>query len=131
MSPTETAATLRQFIDWRRDTSNWPPSPMLIEKAIDAAIAMIDRLEAAEKERDALRLAVRHEADCVDAAKVEIEALHAKIEEMRRQEPVAYLSLSSARMLESGVIASGVVWNCRDKAASDIPLYALPGAKGE
>lgn len=48
MTPTETAATLRQFIDWRRDTSNWPPSPMLIEKAIDAAIEMIERLEAAE-----------------------------------------------------------------------------------
>ena len=102
----------------------WPTSPVSINE-------ILDRLEAAEKERDVLRLAVRHEADCVDAAKVEIEALHAKIEEMRRQEPVAYLSLSSARMLESGVIASGVVWNCRDKAASDIPLYALPGAKGE
>ena len=58
-------------------------------------------------------------------------ALRAHIEEMEQQEPVAYLPLSSARMLESGVIASGVVWNCRDKAASDIPLYALPGAKGE
>jgi len=37
MTPTETAALLRQFMDWRRDKSNWPPSPMQIEKAIDAA----------------------------------------------------------------------------------------------
>ena len=44
MTPTETAALLRQFIDWRRDTSNWPPSPMLIEKAIDAAVEMIERM---------------------------------------------------------------------------------------
>ena len=107
--------------------------------------ALMAKLEAAEKsdaeslamyrkardERDALRAAVRHEADCVEAAKVEIKALRAKIEAMERQEPFAYLPLSSARMLEGGVIASGVVWNCRDKAASDMPLYALPGAKGE
>ena len=48
MTPAETTTILRQFNEWRRDTSNWPPSPMLIEKAIDAAIAMIERLEAAE-----------------------------------------------------------------------------------
>lgn len=71
-------------------------------------LAALDRLEAVEKERDALR---------------------AKIAEMEKQEPVAYLPLSSARILESGVIANAVVWNCRDKAASDMPLYALPGAQ--
>ena len=59
----------------------------------------------------------------------EIERLRAKITEMEQQEPVAYLPLSSARILESGVIANAVVWNCRDKAASDMPLYALPGAQ--
>ena len=46
MTPTETAALLRQFMDWRRDKSNWPPSPMQIEKAIDAAVEMIERLAA-------------------------------------------------------------------------------------
>ena len=46
MTPTETAALLRQFMDWRRDKSNWPPSPMQIEKAIDAAVEMIERLDA-------------------------------------------------------------------------------------
>ena len=60
-----------------------------------------DQLEAAEKEveswkglaeqfgneADALRAAVRHEADCVDAAKAEIEALRAKVEAMEKQEP--------------------------------------------
>lgn len=45
MTPTETAAILRQFMDWCRDKSNWPPSPMQIEKAIDAAIEMIGRME--------------------------------------------------------------------------------------
>ena len=37
------------------------------------------KLEAAEKERDALRAAVRHEADCVEACKSEIDALRAKL----------------------------------------------------
>lgn len=37
--------------------------------------ALLDRLEAAEKENDALR----HEADCVEAAKAEIDALHAML----------------------------------------------------
>lgn len=56
MTPTETAATLRQFMDWRRDKSNWPPSPMQIEKAIDAAIEMIERMGKMEA---ALQIAMR------------------------------------------------------------------------
>lgn len=68
-----------------------------------AAISeLLDRLEAAEQERgwhaercedamnerDALRAAVRHEADCVEAAKAEIDALRAKIERADRLEKV-------------------------------------------
>ena len=45
-----------------------------------ALTELLDRLEAAEKERDALRAAVRHEADCVEACKSEIERLRAKLE---------------------------------------------------
>ena len=85
---------------------------------------LMDRLEAAEKS-DAESIAMYRKS------RDERDALRAKIEAMEKQKPVAYLPLSSARILESGVIANGVVWNCRDKAASDIPLYALPGAKGE
>ena len=48
MTTTETAATLRQFMNWRRDKSNWPLSPMQIEKAIDAVIEMVERLDAKE-----------------------------------------------------------------------------------
>ena len=74
----------------------WPTSPVSINE-------LLDHLEAAEKsgaESIAMyrkaqsvalitRLAVRHEADCVDAAKAEIEALRSKITEMEQQEPVA------------------------------------------
>ena len=56
MTPTETAALLRQFMDWRRDKSNWTPSPMQIEKAIDAAIEMIERMGKMEA---ALQIAMR------------------------------------------------------------------------
>jgi len=50
------------------------------QKVSPAAVSeLLERLESAEKERDALRAALRHEADCVEAAKAEIEALRAKI----------------------------------------------------
>ena len=50
MTPTETAALLRQFNAWRRDFDDKirQPDPREIGEAIDAAIEMIDRLEAAE-----------------------------------------------------------------------------------
>ena len=55
-------------------------------------LELLDRIEAAEKERDwhaercedtmnecaRLRTAVRHESDCVEAAKTKLKALHAK-----------------------------------------------------
>ena len=42
-------------------------------------LALMAKLEAAEKERDALRAAVCHEADCVEVAKAEIAALRAEL----------------------------------------------------
>ena len=49
MSPTETAATLRQFIDWRRDFDDKirQPDPREIGEAIDAAVEMIERMDEA------------------------------------------------------------------------------------
>lgn len=47
---------------------------------------MIAAADAAIAERDALRAALQHEADCVEAVKSEIEALRAKIAEMEKQE---------------------------------------------
>ena len=81
---------------------NFEANAAFIAAANPAAISeLLDRLEAAEKERDnanaaavgvareaerlqcendALRAALRHEADCVESAKAEIDALRAKIE---------------------------------------------------
>ena len=68
MSPAETATILRQFNEWRRGDEDIPQfDPREIGEAIDAAI---ERLELAEKERDALR---------------------ARIEVMEKQEPVAWM----------------------------------------
>ena len=52
MTPTETVVILRQFNDWRRDFDDKveQPDPREIGEVIDSAIAMIERLEAAEKE---------------------------------------------------------------------------------
>ncbi len=78
MTPTEVAATLRQFNEWRRgdyepSEQPAPPDPIEIGEAIDAAVEMIERLEAAEKERD------WHAGRCEDAMN-EYAALRAKIE---------------------------------------------------
>lgn len=48
MTPTEVAATLRQFNEWRRgdyepSEQPAPPDPIEIGEAIDAAVEMIDR----------------------------------------------------------------------------------------
>ena len=60
MTPAEVVANLRVFNDWRRgeldDLSM--PDPREIGEAIDAAVEMVERFEAAEKERDALRAEV-------------------------------------------------------------------------
>ena len=96
------------------------------EKSDAESIAMYRK---ARDERDALRLAVRHEADCVDAAKAEIEALRARIEAMEKQEPVAW-----ARKLGLDVPSFGCVTDLKYRPSnipesSYIPLYTLPGAQ--
>ena len=56
MTPAETATILRQFNKWLRGNKDDPQlESREINQAINAAIEMIGRLEAAEKERDALR----------------------------------------------------------------------------
>ena len=99
------------------------------------------RIKAAEKERDALRAAVRHEADCVEAAKAEIDALRAKIEQMERQEPVAaqhrfrhpQKTMPNWSTWQPCAISNRPAWEI-DWQGYEVEyrkLYALPGAKGE
>ena len=58
MTPTETAAILRQFNDWRRGHHDdaAQPDPREIGEAIDAAVEMIERMGKMEA---ALQIAMR------------------------------------------------------------------------
>ena len=52
MTPTETAAILRQFNEWRRgdyepSEQPEPPNPYEVGLAIDAAVEMIERMDVA------------------------------------------------------------------------------------
>ena len=80
--------------------------------------------KSAEKERDELRAALRHEAYCVEAAKAEIESLRAKIEQMEKQEPVAWCATD-----ETGTVVEALGMN--QSRRFDTPLGFLPGAKGD
>ena len=103
--------------------------PRKAQAVADAWKGKCERLEA---ERDALRAALQHEADCVEAAKAEIEALRAKVEAMERQEPSHWgctVLQSDGRWKEevSREAPPEGYFSIRDI----FPLYALPGAKGE
>ena len=125
MTPAETAAFLRQFNEWRRGDEDIPqPDPRVIGEAIDAAVDMIDRLEAAEKS-DAESIAMYRKA------RDERDALRAKIKQMEKQEPVAWMHETRR---DSDVVTDAVkhVWGkvaVGSMAAYSIPLYTLPGAK--
>ncbi len=61
MIPTETAAILRQFNEWRRGDEDIPQfDPREIGEAIDAAVEMIERME--------WELRLIAETDPIDAA---------------------------------------------------------------
>ena len=92
---------------------NFEANAAFIAAANPAAVSeLLDRLESAEKERDELR---------------------AKIKAMEQQEPVAWLHETRR---DSDVVTNAVkhVWGkavVGSMAAYSIPLYTLPGAKGE
>lgn len=94
---------------------------------------LLGRLEAAENDaahqkalvESALRVAEGWERKC--------DALRAKVEAMEQQEPLCITTRAHLDAMESGAVRSIVG---RDPAfatrgPNDIPLYALPGAKGE
>jgi chromosome segregation ATPase len=111
-----------------------------------------NRLEAAEKsdaeslamyrkagdERDALRAALQHEADCVEAVKSEIEALRAKIAAMEQQKPARLVTPTAYRWRYRGAVKwqYGELTEETARVAKEHnhevqPLYLAPGAKGE
>lgn len=111
----------------------------------------------ATAERDALRAAVQHEADCVEACKSEIErlraenaglvddmnllrdnnaSLRARIEEMEKQEPVRLITAVAYRwryrgavMWQYGELTEEAVRAAKEHNHEVQSLYALPGAQ--
>ena len=64
MTPTETAAILRQLNEWRRGADIDPPEPRAVGKAIDAAIEMIGRMERIESAaQNLVRMKGRHNTE--------------------------------------------------------------------
>ena len=139
MTPAEVAAKLRAFNEWRRGDEDIPqPDPRVIGEAIDAAVEMIDRLEAAEKsdaesiamrrkardERDALRAENAGLVDDMNLLRDNNTALRARIEEMEKQESVATVIKEG----DSRYWMSERLWTFPN---GKYPLYALPGAQGE
>lgn len=94
---------------------------------------MSDRLEAAEKERVIDEQRIADLMAYLNIVGHENEELRAKVEAMEKQEPVAWLHESRR---DSDVVTDAVkhVWGktaVGSMAAYSIPLYTLPGAKGE
>lgn len=82
MTPTEVAAKLRVFNDWRRgeldDLSM--PDPCEVGEAIDAALEMIERMEKMEA---ALRIAVRQNSHDMLMTGPELRQCEAALEESK------------------------------------------------
>ncbi len=89
MTPTEVITFLRAFNEWRRGGDIEYPGPLAVDEAIDAAVEMIDRLEAAEAEclEEARLNGIGGEREAalmakLEAAEKERDALRAKITEI-------------------------------------------------
>jgi hypothetical protein len=143
MTPTETVTILRQFNEWRRGDEDIPQfDPREIGEAIDAAIAMIDRLESAES--DALEQArlngmgASREAALMarlEAAEKGRDALRARIEEMEKQKPVAWRTFNGEGGYGSRSYADNenyqLGWAARNPNHVGVVelLYLAPGAQ--
>lgn len=105
------------------------------EKSDAESLAMYRK---ARDERDTLRAALQHEADCVEAAKAEIKALRAKIEAMDKQEPIGVLHVGSSYgeelqdwEFEANQCACDKLNEVYVSNPTSLSLYAILVAQGE
>ena len=80
MTPTHAAAVLRQLTDWRRGVDVDPPKPGEVFEAIDAAIAMIERMGKIEA---ALQIAMRQNSHDMLMTGDELRQCEAALEESK------------------------------------------------
>ena len=130
-------AVINEILDRLEEAeSDCVEQALLLGMGSSREAALMAKLEVAEKERDVLRTAVRHEADCVEAAMAEIKSLRAKIEAMERQEPVGVLHVGSCygEELEDWEFEADqrVCDRLNERHVTNptsLKLYALPGAQ--
>ena len=102
----------------------WPTSPVTIKE-------LLDRLEAAERDVALKERVIDALGSELNAVAKERDALRAKIKQMEKQEPVAWMHETRR---DSDVVTDAVkhVWGkvaVGSMAAYSIPLYTLPGAQ--
>lgn len=119
----------------RDDYQNWMT-------ALDRNAELLAKLEAAEKELAELRSSMKFRTSLIGRTEAERDALRAKVEQMERQEPVAF-ALYSGWAFKAAYHKEHEACDQRDRrqlsadlggsleAYRVVPLYALPGAKGE
>ena len=127
---------MRKWMEKDCPEIEYPPAQVLIDR--EEFTQLRAELDKYKTERDALRTALQHETDCVEAAKSEIAALRAKITEMEKQEPARLVTPTAYRWRYRGAIKwqYGELTEETARLAKEHnhevqPLYALPGAKGE
>ena len=91
--------------------------------------ALLDRLEAAEKERETDEERIADLMADLNRVGHENDALRAKIEAMERQEPIAEIGQQYTLLFAGSGPITGIVK--RHGLKTGDKLYALPGAKGE
>ena len=158
MTPNEVAAKLQHFNDWRRGHHDdaAQPDPREIGEAIDVAVEMIERLEAAEKERDALRVdkatlqqmlySIKNRLEAAEKSDAESIAMYRTARDERDELRAKIAGLVPIGLLHVGGYYGEELqdWEFEaDQQACDrlneahfqreaaLNLYALPGAKGE
>lgn len=109
----------------------WPTSPVPISD-------IIDRLEAAEKEREIDEQRIADLMAELNRVGHENDKLRAKIEAMEEQEPVGVLHVGSYYgeelqdwEFEANQCACDKLNEAYVSNPTSLPLYVLPGAKGE
>ena len=137
--------------DVEQETAN----ASFIAAANPAAISeLLDRIEAAEKERDALRAelaglrsSMEFRTSLIGRTEAERDALRAKIEAMERQEPLDAGSDVFRSAFEAALKAGNwpatrqgdgyrspstqIAWRIAFSTVNRLKLYLAPGAKGE
>lgn len=113
----------------RDDYQNWMT-------ALDRNAELLAKLEAAEKELAELRSSMKFRTSLIGRTEAERDALRAKVEQMERQEPVAWMLNCPTLGGDTGWILSWTqsgagLCNRLQGEENEKRLYALPGAKGE